>query len=82
MKAQNLLITLLTIVLTAGLAQAENKAAEELSNTRYAAVTLRITTDPKVFPMGTKEDDIHRLTDFIFSRDILGSVWQEVLPQP
>ncbi|MHC5146403.1 MAG: hypothetical protein ACYSOK_04810, partial [Planctomycetota bacterium] len=61
MKAKNLLISLLAIVFTAGIGQAEDKPAEELSNTRQAAVTLRITTDPKLFPMGTEEHSIGRL---------------------
>ena len=47
MKARNLLMFVLMLV-TAGLLQAEEKAVKEISNTRYARVELRITTDPKV----------------------------------
>lgn len=79
MKAKNLLISLLAIVFTAGIVQAEDKPAEELSNTRQAAVTLRITTDPKLFPMGTEEHSIGRLLDIMFHSGIFDAVWQEVI---
>ena len=79
MKAQNLLFTLLAIVLTAGIVQAEDKPAEELSNTRQAAVTLRITMDPKLFPMGTEEHSIGRLLDIMFHSGIIDTVGQEVI---
>lgn len=74
MKTRNFLIALWVVVLTAGTLQ-----AEELSNTRRAEVTLRITTDTKLFPMGDKEDGIGRLTDIMFRPEMLEAVWQEVI---
>ncbi|MHC5157195.1 MAG: hypothetical protein ACYSOZ_03705, partial [Planctomycetota bacterium] len=79
MKTKNHLIALLIVILTAGTLRAEEKAAEEPSNTRRAEVELRITTDPKTFPMGTKDDEIGRLSNLMFRQDIAQAVWQEII---
>ncbi len=51
MKTKNNVIFLLALIVTAGFTQAEETSEKELSNTHYAEVELRITTDPKVLPI-------------------------------
>jgi hypothetical protein len=79
MKIRTLILTLLSVILTEGIVQAEDKPAQELSNTRYAEVELRITTDPQTFPMGTDEDNVQRLKDVMFSPEVLGTAWKEII---
>ena len=79
MKTQTLFLALLTVILTAGTVQAENKLPQELSNTRYAYADLRITADPIVFPMGITDNDTERISDLLFSQEVLASAAKEIL---
>lgn len=91
MKARYFLMFVLTLMLTAGLLQADEEAVEELSNTNYAEVELRITTDPKVLSYDSVSDMLFFPTPngkgpktfpgvLEASNDILGQLnWQSIL---
>jgi hypothetical protein len=61
MKMKLFWIGLASVVLSAGVVRAEESAAPEVSNTRTAEVSLKIVTDPRVFPMDNNLGNILNL---------------------
>ena len=89
MKTKALFITIVTLILTTGILLAEETTAKELSNTRCAAIEIRITTDPKVLPIIThdQENNQYLMTQLMLgnqlpdriSNDLFGQAgrWQD-----
>lgn len=79
MKTQTFILMLLTIV-SGLLFGADNNAAAEASNTRYASVRIRIITDPQFFEMEDIQSNIPgQLTNLLLGQEVYRSAVNAVL---